>query len=104
MTLFVTTPFFTTLILPCHGVTSFLHAGCVRPGGGLDDVNRPPNDWLTFGTKPTTESVGFPPLPAWICSGHWSWIAWRFESRCRAPLFETWEPGLVASGRVAGNF
>ena len=34
----------TTLILPCQGVLTFLHAGCVRPGGGLDGVKRPPND------------------------------------------------------------
>ena len=37
-------PFATTLILPCHGVAASCTAGCVRPGGGLDGVNRPPND------------------------------------------------------------
>ena len=29
---FVILPFLTTLILPCHGVFTFLHGGCVRPG------------------------------------------------------------------------
>ena len=42
---FVTTPFLTTLILPCHGVFVFLQGGWVRPGGGLLFVKRPPNDW-----------------------------------------------------------
>src|SRR5581483_9698590 len=41
---FVILPPATTLILPCHGVCSFLHGGCVRPGGGLVGLNRPPND------------------------------------------------------------
>ncbi len=50
MTWVVMTPFLTTLTLPCHGVFSFLHGGCVRPGGGLDGLNRPPNVWSTFGT------------------------------------------------------
>ena len=46
---FVITPFLTTLIFPAHGVFSFLHAGWERPGGGLEGLNRPPNDWSTFG-------------------------------------------------------
>ena len=49
MTWFVIMPFVTTLILPCHGVFSFLHGGCVRPGGGLVGLKRPPNDWSTLG-------------------------------------------------------
>src|SRR5207245_10505429 len=49
---FVTTPFWTTLILPCQGVFSFVHGGCVRPGGGLVFLKRPPNVWSTFGTNP----------------------------------------------------
>jgi hypothetical protein len=29
---------------------TFRQAGCARPGGGLDFLNSPPNDWSTFGT------------------------------------------------------
>ena len=50
-TWFVMTPFLTTSrILPCHGSFFFTHGGCVRPGGGLVFLKRPPNDWSTFGT------------------------------------------------------
>ena len=47
---FVMTPFLTTLSFPCHGVFVFLHGGWERPGGGLDGLKRPPNDWSTLGT------------------------------------------------------
>ena len=97
----MTLPFLTTLILPCHGVFTFLHGGCVRPGGGLDGLNRPPNDWDTFGTYPTTAVVSLPSAPFWICSGHWSWIAWRLLSRWTTPPPETWYPGLIERGRLA---
>src|SRR6476619_3917792 len=50
MTELVTTSFFTARILPCHGSFFFTHGGCVRPGGGLDFLKSPPNDWSTFGT------------------------------------------------------
>ena len=30
----------------------------MRPGGGLDFLNRPPKDCVTFGTKPTTVNAG----------------------------------------------
>ena len=57
MTWFVITPFLTTLILPCHGSFAFLHAGWVGPAGrACSALNRPPNVWSTFGTKPTTRS------------------------------------------------
>src|SRR5205814_8502806 len=88
----VTTPFLTALILPCHGVFSFVHGGCVRPGGGLVFLNRPPNVWSTFGTYPTTAVVSLP-LIFLICSGHWSWTAWRSLSRCSTPPLDSWYPG-----------
>ena len=38
-----------TLPLPAHGSDFFLHTGNLRPGGGVDGVNVPPNDWSTAG-------------------------------------------------------
>ena len=55
MTWLVTTPFLTTLILPCHGSFFFTQGGQVRPGAGLFGPNMPPNVWSTFGTKPMTD-------------------------------------------------
>ena len=49
-TWFVTLPFVTTLILPCHGSFCFLQAGSCGPAAGLIGLNVPPNDWSTFGT------------------------------------------------------
>ena len=35
--------------LPCHGRLRFVQVGKFRPGAGVDELNVPPNVWLTLG-------------------------------------------------------
>ncbi len=98
---FVITPFLTTLSFPCHGVLSFLHGGWERPGGGLDGLKRPPNDWSTAGMYAMTVA---PTDPSWFLtswSWYWSWIAWRRESSLTFPPFEIWNGASIDRGSEA---
>ena len=95
MTWFVIMPFLITWILPCHGSFFFTQAGCVRPGGGLVGLNSAAERLVDV--RHEADERRSPSLPSaflTICSGYWSWIAWRFESSLTTPPSETWYADL----------
>src|SRR6516164_9807158 len=81
---YLMTPPTTGCSCPAQDSVAFLHGGCVRPGGGELCVNRPLNDWFTFGMYWTVETVVFPDFaPIWY--DHSASTAWRLESSFTVP-------------------